>query len=201
MTASADLTLQWHGATSASIESKRQSTGIAAFAIGLFAASTVGLTSTTSVPVVRAQIYLPSAATSAPIPTGPVRLGEDLATQAARDLPAIVTWLHEQSGLTWDQLGRALGVSRRAIHLWARGGRMNSTNAENLNSLVGIVRELPGTSPAANRAALLASRTGGRSLFDDFRARADQDRVPVTDIPFSADQLLGAFHDEVPPQR
>ena len=34
-------------------------------------------------------------------------------------------WLKAHSGLTWEQLGKAFGVSRRAVHLWANGGRMN----------------------------------------------------------------------------
>ena len=43
-----------------------------------------------------------------------------------------ITWVKEHSGLTWDQLGKVFGVSRRAVHMWANGGRLNESNARRL---------------------------------------------------------------------
>lgn len=117
----------------------------------------------------------------------------DRLTQAAE-----VKWLHEASGLTWEQIGRLFGVSRRAIHLWANGSRMNSANAERLGRLVAHVRELPG-SPDERRAALLSRAPGGLSFVDQVRAQngaADRD---ITGTPFGPDELLGARHDEGEP--
>lgn len=94
-------------------------------------------------------------------PAGAAGAASDRATQAAE-----VKWLHEQSGLTWEQLGRIFGVSRRAVHLWANGGRMNATNAQALAQLVALVRELPGRSANERRAALLAPTSEGASTVD-----------------------------------
>jgi hypothetical protein len=110
---------------------------------------------------------------------------------------AVVRKLHDDSGLTWEQLGRLFGVSRRAVHLWANGGRMNSTNAETLSELVIIVSALPASSPEARRTALLASGPDGHSIFDGFRARRLFDSGRVTETTLTPDQLLGARHDDV----
>lgn len=106
-----------------------------------------------------------------------------------------VRWLHEQSGLTWDQLGRAFGVSRRAVHMWANGGRMNATNAELLAQLVTIVGALPDTEPQARRTALLASDSEGRNLLDAFRQRQVAHEQAINGPGFAPDRLLGARHD------
>jgi transcriptional regulator with XRE-family HTH domain len=64
----------------------------------------------------------------------------------------------QRSGLTWDQLASIFGVSRRAIHGWASGARMNAQNAEALallrETLAAI--EVPGD-PGSTRTALLQS--------------------------------------------
>jgi hypothetical protein len=80
-----------------------------------------------------------------------------------------VLWLHEQSGLTWDQLGRLFGVSRRTVHLWASGSGMNAANAETLFALVNLVSKAEGRTPGERRAALLRPGSGGRSAIDGFR--------------------------------
>src|SRR6266542_2454198 len=41
-----------------------------------------------------------------------------------------VRHLYEASGLTWEQLARLFGVSRRAVHNWANGGRMTARHVE-----------------------------------------------------------------------
>lgn len=105
--------------------------------------------------------------------------------------------LHEESGLTWEQLGRVFGVSRRAVHLWANGSRMNAANTETLAELVAVVRELPGTAPEQRRAELLAPGGDGRSIIDRLRARTACGPGDVTGVPPRPDQLLGARHDDV----
>lgn len=76
-----------------------------------------------------------------------------------------VRQLKEDSALTWDQLRRLFGVSRRALHMWAGGAQMNSRNQERLTYLEQIVSAL-GTTPIERRDALISSREGvGRSIF------------------------------------
>jgi len=80
-----------------------------------------------------------------------------------------VRWLHEASGLTWEQLGRVFGVSRRAVHMWATGARMNSSNAETLFALAELVRSAPAVTPDDRRAWLLRSEGTQASRLDQFR--------------------------------
>ncbi len=115
--------------------------------------------------------------------------GTERTVQAAE-----VRWLHECSGLTWEQLGRMFGVSRRAVHLWANGGRMNSANAELLAELATLVRGLSG-GPDERRALLLASKVDGSSAIDRIRARHGSDARDVSGNPFRPEELLGARLD------
>lgn len=80
--------------------------------------------------------------------------------------------LHEASGLTWDQIAKLFGTSRRALHMWANGGRMNATNYDTLMLLRRVVHEVAGgPTPDDRRAALMAPRTAqGRSIYDLLRA-------------------------------
>jgi len=63
--------------------------------------------------------------------------------------------LRRLSGLSWDQLARIMGVSRRALHFWASGKPMARTNEEHLQRVLAAVRSIDRGSAAANRTALL----------------------------------------------
>lgn len=80
-------------------------------------------------------------------------------------------WVKSASGLTWDQLGKVFGVSRRAVHLWAGGGRLNESNAGVLREFAAEVRESGGATPEVVRALLLARGEDGVSVVDRFRRR------------------------------
>lgn len=70
--------------------------------------------------------------------------------------------LRRTSGLTWDQLARTFGVSRRAVHLWASGRPMSSLNEERLQRVLAFVRQRDRGSAAANRATLTSVLPNGR---------------------------------------
>lgn len=82
-----------------------------------------------------------------------------------------IRWIHQASGLTWEQLGRIFGVSRRAVHMWANGSRMNSANAETLAALVRAVKAAPTLDADACRTWLLRPGSDGRSEIDHIRER------------------------------
>jgi hypothetical protein len=42
--------------------------------------------------------------------------------------------------MTWEALATAFGVSRRAVHLWANGGRMKEANVLRLETLLAAAR-------------------------------------------------------------
>jgi hypothetical protein len=110
----------------------------------------------------------------------------------------LISWLHRASGLTWEQLGRTFGVSRRSLHHWASGGRMNAHNAENTAKLAALVRDLGLGSPDEVRAALLMSRNGGPSVIEEFRSGISSERADLNPGPFLPGNLLGALHDAGP---
>ncbi|MFH0943834.1 MAG: TIGR04255 family protein [Planctomycetota bacterium] len=64
------------------------------------------------------------------------------------------------AGLTWDQLARLFGVSRRAVHFWASGKPMNAGNEERLRRVLEIVRFIDRGDAQSNRAALLGAVDG-----------------------------------------
>lgn len=84
--------------------------------------------------------------------------------------------LREFSGLNWDELARLFNVSRRTVHYWATGGRMNQFHAQRLNTISQTLRPLARTTREATRAALLAPDASGTSEYQRLlRANADTD--------------------------
>ncbi len=84
--------------------------------------------------------------------------------------------LYGQSGLTWNQVARMFGVSRRSVHAWARGGRMNARNSERLATIESAVEANRRESPSATREALLNASNGPsvfQRLTSNARAQAD----------------------------
>lgn len=80
-------------------------------------------------------------------------------TSAASSEPAeVVRSLKRRSGLTWDQLASALGVSRRSVHGWAAGTKVSARNMEALTDLDHLLAlsEVPGD-PESTRVAVLRS--------------------------------------------
>ena len=119
------------------------------------------------------------------------------ATLAAVDVPPVVRsdqdelrWVKENSGLTWDQLGKVFGVSRRAVHLWANGGRMNEANAEVLRNFAAAVALHRSGSPEKTRAALLAHEGGSVSVVDAFRRGQIRAAGETIGAPFAPEEKV-----------
>ena len=71
--------------------------------------------------------------------------------------------LRRISGLTWEQVARMFGVSRRSVHFWASGKAMSAEHEEHLYQLLAVLR---GTNAAADavRARLLSVVAGEQIL-------------------------------------
>ena len=87
-------------------------------------------------------------------------------TQKPPSAAQLIQSLHAASGLTWDQLAKLFGVSRRSVHLWGAGGRMNGSNLERASFLLRTVQELPGYDAETKRTAIFAPGSDGYSRFD-----------------------------------
>jgi hypothetical protein len=113
--------------------------------------------------------------TTYPIPNGIAPYSRSSAGQTTAGAPvplvaasagAVIGELRRLSGLTWDQLARLLGVSRRSVHFWASGKPMAPSNEEHLRCLLAVVRKVDRGSARVNRAILLGAGEDGISPFD-----------------------------------
>ncbi|SKE39939.1 Uncharacterised protein [Mycobacteroides abscessus subsp. massiliense] len=130
-----------------------------------------------------------------PVDPSPVRTAvvtEAIAHRSDRDE---IAWIKEHSGLTWDQLGKVFGVSRRAVHMWANGGRLNEANAQRLREFASIIQRLeaetPGTTPETIRARLNQVDTDGYSIIG--RLRQERSGGPSWGAPFGPERLVDAI--------
>jgi len=105
--------------------------------------------------------------------------------------------LHSRSGLTWDELGRILGVSRRAVHGWASGAKLNQSHASRLTRVTAVIDSYDRGDPALSRAALHAPGPHRSSIFQHLVRTAR----PVSDRPegFTPAELLAAEPSAAPP--
>ena len=85
-----------------------------------------------------------------------------------------ISELRRISGLTWEQLGQLLGVSRRSVHFWASGKPLNASNEKRLMQVLDIVRAADRGSARSMRAAMLDS-SHGTTPFDMLAAQRFND--------------------------
>jgi len=132
---------------------------------------------------------------------------------------AAIGELRRVSGLTWEQLARLFGVSRRSLHFWASGKPMTPSNEEHLQRVLAVLRKVDRGSRSATRTALLGGREDGTIPFD-LLAAGDYERVvlllglggssrlvptKVSDesrairAPLPPEKLVGALQDRVHP--
>jgi hypothetical protein len=102
-------------------------------------------------------------------------------TAGPRTVPTLLEWLKGISGLSWGELGRATGVSRRTIHNWLGGARVAEVHLVRLWDVSRVVHALSAGSAEATRAVLLQPVASGRSALDDLELAA----LPVRRRPIS----------------
>lgn len=101
--------------------------------------------------------------------------------------------LRDLSGLTWDEVAQLFGVSRRAVHRWAAGGRMNARHASLLSKVSRMVRRHDLGEPSLTRSSLLSPQGREPSAFQSMVRIA---RYPTSRMPRQGvDEVLGARHD------
>jgi len=71
-----------------------------------------------------------------------------------------VSDLRRISGLTWAQLAKLFGVSRRSVHFWVSGKPLNAVNHQRLMQVLNVVRHADRGTARGTREALLAAREG-----------------------------------------
>jgi transcriptional regulator with XRE-family HTH domain len=74
--------------------------------------------------------------------------------------------LRSLSGLTWEQMARLLGVSRRSVHFWASGEPVRASHQERVERLLAVLRQVDRGTATENRALVLNSCADGTLPFD-----------------------------------
>jgi DNA-binding transcriptional regulator YiaG len=95
------------------------------------------------------------------------------AAAARRSTGETISELRALSGLTADQVGRLLDVSRRTVQNWIAGNTMAIQHEEQVSRLMSVVQSLPGSTSDERRAALLDS-SNGESLFQKLLHQKEQ---------------------------
>ena len=85
-----------------------------------------------------------------------------------------ISELRRISGLTWEQLGQLLGVSRRSVHFWASGKPLNASNEKRLMQVLNIVRAADRGNARSTRAAMMDA-SQGTTPFDMLAAQRFND--------------------------
>lgn len=129
--------------------------------------------------------------------SSPARTAPPAKAAAYRSDRDEIVWIKERSGLTWDQLGKVFGVSRRAVHMWANGGRLNEVNAQRLREFASIIQRLEVETPAATpetiRARLNQVEADGYSIVG--RLRQERAGGPSWGAPFGPERLIDAIRE------
>lgn len=93
------------------------------------------------------------------------------------DTASAVRRLKERSGLSWQQLADAFGVTRRALHFWVNGGKMAPASEERLRTLTQVIDGFRSANPKIVREALLAPGTTGVSKLVELTSAVTPRRV------------------------
>ena len=101
----------------------------------------------------------------------------------------LVTSLHDRSGLTWEQLAKALGVSRRSLHMWAAGSKVTHAHRRVMERFEQLVDEI-GLDPERTKLRLLEQRPGRGSLFDEFRLNRNGGKREINGPALDAFDML-----------
>jgi transcriptional regulator with XRE-family HTH domain len=139
------------------------------------------------------------AAQPSTLPAIPVQPAPPLDQSA---VPAMLQRLRRLSGLSWGEIARAVGVSRRTIHNWLAGARVAGVHLTRLLELSRLVDIVATGSVEATRTALMQPNGNGRSILDDLALAARPARrrplasISVGDLVTPTDEMAS-----VSPQR
>ncbi len=135
---------------------------------------------------------------NADLPTGiggfSAGVGEPAERTVAPATAGAIQHLRARSGLTWDEIARAFGVSRRTAHAWASGSKLNQEHSARLSVLARAVDRLDAGSPELTRAAFHAPGSIGLSPYQSLiRSLAQPGNRREGFAPW---ELLGTDNDQ-----
>ena len=118
-----------------------------------------------------------------------------------------ISELRRISGLTWDQLGQLLEVSRRSVHFWASGKPPNARNEKRIMQVLDVVRDADRGSARSTRAAMMDARQGttpfdmlAAQRFEDARSILGQGRARFAPALAGLSEEAKAARRPLPPE-
>lgn len=96
----------------------------------------------------------------------PELVAAGLGAQQREGQAKLVAELRRTSGLTWEQLARVFGVSRRTLHFWASGKPMLPIHEERVARVLAVVRRVDRGSAASTRRTLMTITSANELPFD-----------------------------------
>ncbi len=130
-----------------------------------------------------ADLYWIETATASASPEG---RSDWVAHHTARSAQERIDELKAMSGLTWDQLARAFGTTRRSLLHWHAGGSISAANSEKLTELLAELRAAGVAEAEAGRTWLMQVDETGSSpwlRWVDSAKRDDERRSWVSRQP------------------
>jgi transcriptional regulator with XRE-family HTH domain len=112
-------------------------------------------------------------------------------TALGGDYAPTLRQVQQRSGLTWGEIARTLGVSRRAVHHWASGKRVSDRHVKRIEEFASLVTTHARATSELTRGSLTALRPDGRSALGIFEDASQPRRsVPLSTLSI-ADFLEG----------
>lgn len=153
-------------------------------------------TSATMMPVTSADAVALSTAVARPS-TLPGAPAAPETQRVDRDfVPALLRRLHRISGLSWADIGRAIGVTRRTVHNWMGGARVAGPHLSRIIEVGQIIEGASTGSAQSTRAALLSPGATGRSMIDDLELGSRPRRRPISSVSVGEQLTPVAGEDE-----
>lgn len=161
------------------------------FVVGTMLAGSVFTTTLSAVTPVDPWALTASATTGRTLPAAPTPSVPEVVRPAAE----ILNRVRRVSGLSWGDVAAAVGVSRRAVHLWLNGGRVASAHMMRLLGLERLVAAYEVGNAGFTRDQLFRPGPAGRTPLDDFRLDHQAARPSRRPVSGSVADLLAADED------
>lgn len=155
--------------------------------VGCAATSTLSMVTPGDAVALNASLVQPSTLAAIPVQPAP--------TLDQSAVPGMLQRLRRLSGLSWGEIARAVGVSRRTIHNWLAGARVAGVHLTRLLELGRVVDNVSTGSVEATRTAMMRPSADGRSILDELALAARPVRrrplstIPVGDLVAPVDEL------------
>lgn len=101
-----------------------------------------------------------------PIFSGATLTSSGFASKIKTDSASAIMELRRLTGLTWEEIARVFGVSRRSIHFWASGQPLSTNNEERLQNLIQIFRRIHRGTARDTKVALVSPQPCGSIPLD-----------------------------------